>query len=104
MFTQMEEEKTIEQLNVELMEAAAQSGNIRISKLTASMFKTALQMDAAIGELITLFDCVYNAEQSNELDKRLNELYIPLRDAIFQEIGLYIGDNAFQTPRDFGGL
>lgn len=100
----MEEEKTIEQINVELMQAAAQSGNIRISKTTAAMFTAALQMDAALGKLLTCFDCVYCTEQSDELQTRLNNLYMPLRDSIFKEIGLYIGDNAFQTPRDFGGL
>ena len=99
-----EEQKTVEQLNIDLMEAAAQTGNIRISPLTASMFKTALQMDAAIGELLTLFDCVYNREQSDELGTRLNGLYMPLRDAIFQEIGLYIGDFAFVKPKDFAGI
>lgn len=97
------EEKTVEQFNVELMEAAEQSGNIQISSLTAAMFKTALQMDAAIGELLTLFDCVYNREQSDELNTRLNGLYLPFREAIFQEIGLYIGDNSFQS-KDFKGL
>ena len=100
----MEEEKTIEQINVELMQAAAQSGNIRISKLTASMFTAALQMDAALGELLTCFDCVYNREQSDELTKRLHDIYTPLRDEMFKEIGLYIGDNAFQTPKHFEGL
>ena len=97
------EEKTVEQFYVELMQAAAESGNIRISKLTAEMFKAVFQMDSALGDLITCFDCVYSTEQSNELSTRLNGLYLPLRDSIFKEIGLYIGDNAFQTA-DFKGL
>ncbi len=100
----MEDEKTVEQICIDLMEAAEQSGTIKISRLTAGMFKAVLQMDANLAELLTLFDCTYSNEQSNELNTRLNGLYIPLRDAIFQEIGLYIGDNSFQTPRDFGGL
>ena len=100
----MEDEKTVEQICIDLMEAAEQSGTIKISRLTVGMFKAVLQMDANLAELLTLFDCTYSNEQSNELNTRLNGLYIPLRDAIFQEIGLYIGDNSFQTPRDFGGL
>lgn len=98
------EEKSPEQINVELMEAAEQSGNIRISKLTAAMFAEAFKMDLALSELLTYFDCVYNTEQSNELQTRLNDLYSPLRAAIFQEIGLHIGDNSFVTPKDFKGL
>ena len=100
----MKETKSIEQINVELMEAAAHSGNIRISTLPASMFAAALQVDAAIGELLTCFDCVYNREQSDELQTRLYNIYTPLRDEMFKEIGLYIGDNAIQTPKHFEGL
>lgn len=97
------EEMTVEQINVATMEAAEQSGTIKISHLTASMFKAALQMDSDIAELLTCFDCTYSPEQMDALTTRLNDLYMPLRDAIFQEIGLYIGDNSFQS-RCFDGL
>ncbi len=97
------EEKTVEQFNVELMEAAEQSGNIQISRLTAAMFKTALQMEADLSELLTLFECTYSKEQMDTLTTRLDNLYLPFREAVFQEIGLYIGDNSFQS-KDFKGL
>ena len=42
----MEDEKTVEQICIDLMEAAEQSGTIKISRLTAGMFKAVLQMDA----------------------------------------------------------
>lgn len=97
------EEMTVEQANLATMEAAEQSGTIKISKTTASMFKAVLKMDSDFDELLCCFDCIYEREQMDALQDRLNELYIPLRDAIFKEIGLYIGDHSFESMQ-FDGL
>lgn len=101
----MKEEKTLEQINLEIVKDAMQSGSISISKETAAMFQAILKMEEGYSELLSAFefDSMLDNRQIDTIHDRLSNLYTPFYEAAFREIGAYIGRNAFKYV-GFNGL
>lgn len=96
------EGETAESFSVRVIDAALKDGAVKIKPLTGDLLKAAFSLEKDFSEILDCLSCG-EAPISDETEKELTELFTPLREAVFSQIGLFISYNSF-SGADGDGL